>query len=75
MTNKQTAVEWIEKIFEEQTMISAYAFEDQLYFRKLLKQAKELEKEQEYETKAFWFGRGVLAEKENRIEELKPNKD
>ena len=44
--NKMTAVEWLEKQFEEQTMISVYAFEDQLYFRKLLNQAKQMEKEQ-----------------------------
>ena len=29
----------------------------------------------EYETKAFWFGRGVLAGRENRINELKPKRD
>lgn len=28
----------------------------------------------EYEIKAFWFGRGVLAGRENRINELKPKK-
>ncbi len=38
----------------------------------LLDQAKAMEKQQEYETKAFWFGRGILAHTENRINELKP---
>ena len=34
----------------------------------------EEEKDKEYEIKAFWFGRGVLAGRENRINELKPKK-
>ena len=36
--------------------------------------AKAMEKEQEFETKAYWFGRGILASKENRVDELKPKK-
>lgn len=40
-----------------------------------IQQAKQMEEEQKYETSAFWFGRGVLAGKENRIEELKPIKE
>lgn len=31
-----------------------------------------MEKDKEYETKVYWFGRGVLVGKENRIEELQP---
>ena len=41
----------------------------------VFEQAKAMHKEQEYETKAFWFGRGVLAGREDRITELKPKRD
>jgi hypothetical protein len=46
MENKQTAVEWLESQLEQHAMISVYAFEDQIFCRKLLKQAKAMEKEQ-----------------------------
>lgn len=37
---------------------------------------EEIEKAaREYEIKAFWFGRGINAGRENKIEELKPKKD
>jgi hypothetical protein len=38
----------------------------------IIDQAKEMESQKEYETKAYWFGRGVLAGRENRIAELQP---
>ena len=38
-------------------------------------EAKEMESDREYEIKAFWFGRGINAGRENKIEELKPKKD
>jgi len=34
-----------------------------------------MEADREYETKAFWFGRGILAGKENKIKELQPQKE
>ena len=37
--------------------------------------AKKMDKDKEYETKAYWFGRGILAGRENKIEELSPKKD
>jgi hypothetical protein len=46
MRNKQTAVEWLESVLESQCMIKIFAFEDEIYFRKLLNQAKQMEKEQ-----------------------------
>ena len=45
------------------------------YYSSIFKQAKQMEKDREYETKAYWFGRGVLAGRENKIEELSPKKD
>jgi hypothetical protein len=65
---KQTAVEWLssqlgEYIIWEEKIID------------LVEQAKEMEADREYEIKAFWFGRGINAGRENKIEELKPKKD
>ena len=65
-----TAVEWlIEKIKS-----TSHDLHHLMKVRGEFEQAKQMEEEQKYETSAFWFGRGVLAGKENRIEELKPNK-
>jgi hypothetical protein len=70
MENKQTAVEWL-----EENLIGNPHFEsDFIYNRNTFKQAKAMEKEQEFETKLYWFGRGILASRENRIKELKPKK-
>ena len=64
-----TAVEWLMQNIEKTlpNFIEAWRVE--------FEQAKQMEEEQKYETSAFWFGRGILAEKENRIEELKPTKE
>lgn len=43
---KQTAVEWLESELEKACMITAFAWEDEAYFRKLLEQARQREKEQ-----------------------------
>ncbi len=79
MENKQTAIEWYEiqrkKLIQDYTKRSVNGLSLAVESQKLFEQAKQMEKEQEYETKAYWFGRGVLASKENRIEELKPIKD
>jgi hypothetical protein len=64
MENKQTAVEWL---------VEQYANEN--YSIEVYEQAKAMEKEHEHETKQYWFARGILAGKENRIKELKPTKD
>jgi hypothetical protein len=67
MTTKQTAVEWL--MMQLPVFIRVDLYEKELY-----EQAKAMEKEQEFETKAYWFGRGILASKENRVDELKPKK-
>jgi len=38
-------------------------------------QALEMEKKAKYETECYWYGRGINAGRENKIEELKPKKD
>jgi hypothetical protein len=63
MENKQTAVDWL---------VEQYANEN--YGIEVYEQAKAMEKEQEFETKAYWFGRGILASMEGKINELKPTK-
>lgn len=57
-----TAVEWLvnELNLNEDSPIVIYA--------------KEKEKNQEYDTKLFWFRRGVLAGREDKITELKPTR-
>lgn len=72
---KQTAVEWLAKeikTFEEDYGAMVH---HKAELTKLIKQAKEMESDREYETKAFWFGRGILAGKENKIKELQPQKE
>ena len=65
--NKQTAVDWL-------MMQLPVSIRVDLYEKELYQQAKAMEKEQEFETKAYWFGRGILAGMEGRINELKPTK-
>ena len=65
--NKQTAVDWL--MMQLPVFIRVDLYEKELY-----EQAKAMEKEQEFETKAYWFGRGILASMEGRINELKPTK-
>lgn len=64
---KETAVDWLAERLED-----ALTFKD---IEHLITQAKKIEEEQNYQIKAFWFGRGILAQKENRINELKPLKE
>jgi dissimilatory sulfite reductase (desulfoviridin) alpha/beta subunit len=76
MVNNITAVEWLmEQITYDNDGKRLPSFIETYDLSKFLEEAKQIEKEQEYETKAYWFGRGVLAGNENRIEELKPTKD
>ena len=65
---KQTAVEWL---FEQIWDIP----KDKLTWHTILSKAKEMELDREYEIKCYWFGRGINAGRENKIEELKPKKD
>ena len=64
---KQTAVEFLMKF-----CLNDLPIEQWNKYNGLFEQAKEMEKQREYETKAYWFGRGVLASRENRIAELQP---
>jgi hypothetical protein len=65
MSNKENSIEWLRKeLLNSEPNI--------LEWNKLFEQAKEMHKQEEYETKAFWFGRGILAHTKNRINELKP---
>lgn len=74
-----TAVEWlIDKIAEKSIMEKDRYYisynSGTIDITDLIEQAKQMENNQEQETKAYWFGRGVLAGRENRIEELQPKK-
>ena len=64
--NKQSSIEWLEQELKKIPFVNVL---------EVFEQAKAMHKEQEYETKAFWFGRGVLAGREDRITELKPKRD
>ena len=70
MENKQTAVEWLIE------QVKSKEWQDKFIWHKeeVFEETKAMEKEQEFETKAYWFGRGILASKENRVDELKPKK-
>lgn len=52
MENKQTALEWLESELEKTCMITAFAWEDEAYFRKLLEQGKQMEEDQHCTT---WY--------------------
>lgn len=65
---QQTAVDWLFLMLNNPKT-------DQEFAHKLLQKAKEIEKEREHELKQLWFGRGILAAKEDRISELKPKKE
>lgn len=66
--SQQSVVEWLFLMLNSPDR-------DQEFAHKLLDKAKEMEKEKEHELKQFWFGRGILAAKEDRISELKPKKE
>ncbi len=73
--DNMTAVEWLVEQISEKQPNGFYVIDTLEDVKRIFKQAKQMEEEQKYETSAFWFGRGVLAGKENRIEELKPIKE
>lgn len=72
--NNMTAVEWLAKELENYGNPQACEINWEI-LDAFINKAKQMEEEQKYETSAFWFGRGILAGKENRIEELKPTKE
>jgi len=59
MEKKRTAIEWLEKELETQCMITCFAWEDEVYFRKLLAKAKQMEKEQIIKANYDGFVEGV----------------
>lgn len=63
-----TAVEWLFLMLNNPKT-------DQEFAKKLFDKAKEMEKEKEHELKQLWFGRGIVAAKENKISELKPKRE
>jgi hypothetical protein len=69
MENKQTAVDWLYGMLHNEEVIIYHGLFEIWY-----KQAKQIEADNEFETKAYWFGRGILASMEGRINELKPTK-
>lgn len=72
--NNMTAVEWLAKELENYGNPQVCEINWEI-LDAFINKAKQMEEEQKYETSAFWFGRGILAGKENRIEELKPTKE
>lgn len=78
MENKQTAVEWLIYALTDNPNPYLFLFEKPDYMEGLIniiQQAKQMEADKEFETKQYWFGRGVLAGKEDRISELKPKRN
>ena len=69
MSNKQSSIEWLQDKLNNVKPNNFCSIET---IKEWVEQAKQIHKQQEYETKAFWFGRGILAHTKNRINELKP---
>ena len=62
-----TAVEWLyQQLWNE--------LKDKFTWYAIREKALKMEQEKEYETKCIWYGRGILAAKEDRIGELKPKR-
>lgn len=72
--NKPTPVEWLVDELKKYAIHKPTALADWNVLNELSEQVKEIEKKREYETKAFWFGRGIHAGREDKIDELKPVK-
>lgn len=68
---KQTAVDYLQDEILQDRMIKAKSIKE---WNDVISKAKEMEEKKEYETKAYWFGRGILAGRENKIKELQPKK-
>lgn len=71
---KQTATEWLIDQMLKQVYFDGNKPLSITNLDHLQHQAKEMEEKKEYETKAYWFGRGILAGRENKIKELQPKK-
>jgi hypothetical protein len=72
METKRTALDILfQEIKESKAFLPDNLFN---YLKDVYNKSKEIEKNQEYETKSFWFGRGILAAKEDKIKELNPNR-
>jgi hypothetical protein len=72
MGTKRTALDILfQEIKESKAFLPDNLFN---YLKDVYNKSKEIEKNQEYETKLFWFGRGILAAKEDKIKELNPNR-
>lgn len=71
------AVDWLmDKIsYDNGYGVIRNSFDEMKDLSEFFEQAKVMEKEQEFETKLYWFGRGILAGRENRIKELKPKRN
>lgn len=72
---QKTALDWLKDMLEwnygdPQTLEISWENLDELFER-----AKQMKQERDYELKAFWFGRGILAHKQDRVSELKPTKE
>lgn len=64
---EQNTIEWLfQQLWETP--------KDKLTWYAIRKQALQMEKDKEYEIKSFWYGRGILAGKEDRIGEFKPKR-
>lgn len=74
---QQTAVDWLKDKIQNGIMcdhINGVEYWNKETLLEFIEQTKEMENEREYEIKAFWFGRGINAGRENKIIELKPTK-
>ena len=72
MRTKRTALDILfQEIKESKAFLPDNLFN---YLKDVYNKSKEIEKNQEYEIKSFWFGRGILAAKEDKIKELNPNR-
>lgn len=73
MENKQTALDiMFNEIKDSKAFLPNNLFK---YLESVYGKTKQMEADQIHETKQYWFGRGVLAGKEDRISELKPKRN
>lgn len=68
---QQTAIEWLMNELANTGLLVTKDIDNLVAYNK----AKQMAENKEYEIKAFWFGRGILAGRENKINELKPIKN
>lgn len=68
-----TPIEWLLETLERNDIVDLDTVDSDKY-RFIIKEAKRREEEREYETKCYWFGRGINAAKTNGIGKLKPKR-